>query len=117
MILETVFTLLAIFKPVHVMDTPEKTCGAADRLMKEKVKLETSPRELRINRMPWELLDWDANAEDWDTANWVAVYRVRPDQYMSMRLEFNEREAWLTLEGIDAKREPCRDMIYLKRAR
>lgn len=112
MILETVFSLLALFKPVHVMDTPEKTCGAADRLMKETVKVVVSdPSRIVVNKMEWE---WVGTDEDGDL---VAKYQVRPDQYMSMTLVFNTGGAYLSIEGIDVKREPCRDMIYLKRVR
>ena len=115
MILETVFTLLAVYKPVHIMNTPEKTCGAGERFMKEKVKLELSPEPrpiVMVNRMEWELLD-----EKDEDGDWFARYQVRPDQYMSMELTFNTGGAYLSIQGIDAKREPCRDMVYLKRVR
>jgi len=112
MILETVFTLLAIYKPLHVMDTPELSCGASERFMKEKVRLEltSTPKNVVIvNRMEWDLVGQD---EDGD---WVAQYQVRPDQYMKMELTFNIGGAYLSIEGIDSKRRPCKDMVYLKR--
>lgn len=111
MILETAFTLLAVFKPVHVMDTPERTCGAADRLMKEKVTLNVDTRRVVVNGMEWDFTGQD---EDGDH---VARYQVRPDQYMSMELVFNTGGAYLSIQGIDAKRRECRDMIYLRRVK
>lgn len=111
MILETVFTLLAVFKPVHIMQTPEKTCGAADRFLKENVRLDVSPRRVKVDNMEWDFMGQD---EDGD---WVARYQVREDQYMSMELTFNTGGAYLSIQGIDKNREPCRDMVYLKRTR
>lgn len=112
MLLETVFSLLFNFKPVHVMNTPERSCGAVPRLMKETVKVYTAPgRELKINGMPWENMHQD---EDGD---FVARYQVRPDQYTYLQLTYNTGGAYLELVSIDEKRRPCRDMIYLKRVR
>jgi len=112
MVLESIFSLLFVFKPVHVMDTPELSCGAANRLMKEKVKVEVAePRQLRINGMPWEHLPQD---EDGD---FVALFQVRPDQYTYLKLTYNTGGAYLELNSIDVKRRPCKDMIYLKRTR
>ena len=110
--LNVIFSLLFLYKPVHVMDTPELSCGAANRLMKEQVRVETAPeRNLRINGMPWENMHQD------DDGDFVARYQVRPDQYTYLQLTYNTGGAYLELVSIDAKRRPCRDMIYLKRVR
>ncbi len=112
MLLETIFSLLVVFKPMHVMQTDELSCGAAERLMKERVKVEVGePRDVRINGVMWEWVGMD------DEQNWVARYQVRPDQYMSMELVFTLHDAYLSIQGIDAKRRPCKDKIYLKRQR
>lgn len=110
--MNTIFTLLFLFKPLHVVNTPERSCGAASRLMKETVKVEVGdPRELRINGMPWEHLPQD------DDGDFVAQYRVNDEAYMHMDLVYNTGGAYLSIEGIDYKRRPCKDMIYLKRIR
>lgn len=121
MILETVFTLLAIYKPLHIMNTPEKTCGASERFLKENIRLDVSPRRIRVNQSGGKsgqggLVEWDLVGQDED-GDWVARYQVREDQYMSMELTFNTGGAYLSIQGIDKNREPCRDMVYLKRVR
>lgn len=109
MILDTVFTLLALYKPLHVVDTPDLTCGAWARLMEETVKVEVDTRRVRVNGMEWDFLGSD---EDGD---WVARFQTHPDQYMHLDLTFNTGGAYLSLAGIDAKRRLCKDTIYLKR--
>lgn len=109
MILETVFTLLAVFKPVHVMQTDEVSCGATGRLMKESVKVYAAPRQIMVSGMEWDFLGQD---EDGD---WVVHYQVEPNAHMSMTLTFNTGGAYLSIQGIDTKRRPCKDMVYLKR--
>jgi hypothetical protein len=120
MLLQTIFVLLAMYKPVHVMQTDELSCGAADRLMKETVKVEVSgDQKLRINGMSWQAYNTD---EDWIRGGEIkdvfrAYFQVRPDQYMKLNLDYTVSEAHLTVEGIDYKRRPCKDKIYLKRIR
>lgn len=118
MLLETVFTLLATFKPVHIMDTPEITCGAADRFLKESLRIDVSPRRIKVNQVDPKLrtkyMEWDLIGQGED-GDWIARYQVRDDQYMSLELVFNTGGAYLSIQGIDSKRRPCRDMVYYKR--
>ena len=120
MLLETVFVMLATFKPVHVMDTPELTCGAANRFLKENLRIDVSPRRIKVNQITpkrrTKMVEWDLIGQDED-GDWVARYQAQPDAYMSMELVFNTGGAYLSIQGIDAKRRPCRDMVYLKRVR
>lgn len=114
----------ARYRPVHVLDTPGNTCGASARLMNERVKLQFTKDYIKVNGMVWQFEDdvlnghpvllEKAGIEHWNWG-WAATYQVRPDQYMSMSLLFNEEEAYLSIQGIDAKRKPCMDAVYLKR--
>lgn len=109
MLINALLNLILVFKPLHVMDTPELSCGATERLMKETVKL--SINDLMLNGMKWKQMPDD---EDGD---YVIRFQVREDQYTYLQMTFNSGGAYLELNSIDVKRNPCRDMIYLKRVR
>lgn len=98
------------YKPKHLMQTEELSCGAGGRLLKEKVKVSISPRTVFVNKVEWDFLGQGDEG-------WEAEYRTRPESFMSMKLVFTVHDAYLTLEGIDSKRRPCKDKVYLKRDR
>lgn len=126
--LNTLVWLVVFFKPVHVLQTEGVSCGAADRLLHERVKIAFPPtpheEKVYVNGMPWEVLPsidqallydvsgMDADNEGW---GWALKYQVHDDQYMSMEIIFNDQEAYLSIQGIDAKRRPCQDGVYLRR--
>lgn len=113
------------YKPVHVLQTEGVTCGASARFMKEAIKIQLGTRRAFVNHDEWEVIDYEQADEELvdiaglDTNAWgfALKYQVNEDAYMSMNLLFNEREAYLSIQGIDAKRRPCKDAVYLKRTR
>lgn len=117
---------IARYRPVHVLSTEGRSCGASERLLKEKVKLAFAKDFIKVNGVEWKFEDdvlnghpvllEKAGIEHWNWG-WAATYQVRADQYMSMSLLFNEEEAYLSIQGIDEKRKPCMDAVYLRRVR
>jgi hypothetical protein len=101
----------ATYKPVHMMQSNQATCGATERFLKEKVKVVLSYHRVYVNGDAWDYQGHN------DAGYFVAQFQVRRDQYMSMQLDFDTEEAYLTISGIDAKRRPCEDTVYLKRVK
>jgi len=93
------------FRPVHMVSTDEKSCGAADRFLRERVVV-TLGKDTWVHNVKWQ-----RERED------TLTYRADPDAFMTMSLEYSDTDAYLTIEGIDAARKPCRDTVYLVRAR
>lgn len=92
-----------VFKPVHLMRDGEGTCGASERLMKENVRVNGT----KVNYMTWT----------WTGENTLS-YKAQPDAYMSTEIIFDGPDAlWYTIRGIDAKRKPCMDTVYMKRVK
>lgn len=113
LLVKVVLTTFAVYKPVHVMYTHGYSCGAAERFMKETVKLKlTSEPEnvIYVNHMKWLLVD---DVED----GFHAHFQVNPQAHMFMDLYFGTDDSYLIMQGIDSQRRPCQDMVYLRRVR
>lgn len=100
--------LLAVilhFKPVHVMWTDGPSCGATDRLMRERLTISVG-KDTWVHNVKWQRVGDD-----------LLMYRADPDAYMFMSILYADSDAYLTIAGIDARRRPCRDTIYLRRTK
>jgi hypothetical protein len=115
-LIAVVLKTFAVYKPAHVMQTEDYSCGATDRLAKESIslKLTNEPENvIYVNYTKWQLYDGEGTGE----YRWRARFQADPRAHMSMTLDFNEDDAYLSIQGIDAKRRPCKDAVYLKRVK
>jgi hypothetical protein len=102
-------TLLLTYKPVHMVYEPS-TCGATERFLKERISLTVKNGEVRTGSIKWTV-------QDKVDGYYLATYKAAPDAYMSMSIMFDEHDGYMTIQGIDAKRKPCRDTVYFKRSK
>lgn len=101
--------MIFTFKPMHMIFEPN-TCGAAKRFMKERVVLVLEDDKVRTGSIVWE-------SEHKSNGYYLATYKADPEAYMSMSIMFDGFDAYMTIQGIDAKRKPCRDTVYMRYVR
>jgi hypothetical protein len=101
--------IVLTFKPVHMMQDDLPSCGATERFLKEKVQITIEDGDVKTGSVKWNLSDTKIDGY------YVATHKADPNAYMSMSLWFDEVDGYMTIEGIDAKRKPCRDTVYFVR--
>lgn len=96
----------------HPLESSDRSCGAARRLLDDTYLVHLWPDGATINRTPWSVLfAWDTGA--------ILEHASESDSVTRevMLLEFGDvgrqARAELTLFGITEAREPCADRVRL----
>jgi hypothetical protein len=118
--MKTLLVLLALYSPtakhyhfsgLYIMGNNERSCGAADRMMKEHWHVVIDDKyddnaQAWVNRVKWQVKSEAGN-------EYVLEYKADTEAFMSMSMEVSPSIAYVTLSGINKARKPCHDTVAL----